>query len=172
MEKTFDQMNATEKTKHLGFRSYSQREIKERERAFKERASDLTIFFLKALLDQEGVMIANTLSDQEKEKFYTVAVNKTYDYALSKGYSLYNLESVVKTLQDLAVYSERMANYAQGEYFKLSYALTGENKFEYVSMQKLEDIRKVASEVFPKGEILEDEEPVDSEAKDEVTPTV
>ena len=155
-QKTFDQMNATEKTKFLGFRSYSQKETKEREKAFKKRSSDLTIYFLKELLDQEDLMISRDLSDQDKEKFYAKAVNKTYDYALQNDYCLYDLESVVKSIQDLAVFSERMANFANGEYYKLSYALTGENKFEYASMRKLMDITKVAMEVFPKAEIIED----------------
>jgi len=168
-QKPFDQMNATEKTKFLGFRSYSQRETKERERMFKEKASELTVFFLKTLLEKEDVKISRDLSDEEKQKNYSDAVNKTYEYALQGNFSLYDLEGVARTIQDLSVFAERMANYAQGEYYKLSYALTGENKFEYVSMKKLMDITKVASDVFPKPSILEDDE-VTEPAKEDVIP--
>lgn len=156
-EKTFDQMNAKEKTKFLGFRSYSQRETKEREKLFKQKCSDLTIYFLKTLLEQPELVISKDLSEQDKEKFYAAAVNKTYDYALQNDYSLYDLESVVRTIQDLSVFAERMANFANGEYYKLSYSLTGENKFEYASMKKIADITKVANDVFVKEDPIEDE---------------
>lgn len=156
-EKPFDQMNAGEKTKFLGFRSYSQRETKEREKMFKQRCSELTIHFLKTLLEQPDLMVSKDLGEQDKDKFYSVAVNKTYDYALQNEYSLYDLESVARTLQDLAVYAERMANYANGEYYKLSYALTGENKFEYAPMKKIADITKVANDVFEKETPVEDD---------------
>ena len=77
-------------------------------------------------------MISRDLSEQQKEKFYTKAVNETFDYALNNNYTMYDLESVSRNLQDLGTVTERMANFASGEFFKLAYSLTGENKFEYV----------------------------------------
>lgn len=163
VKKTFDQMNAREKTEFLGFRSYSAREQKERERAFTERGSNLTVFFLKALLSQEDVMVSRDLNEQQKEKFYTKAVNETFDYALNNGYTMYDLESVSRNIQDLGTITERMANFASGEFFKLAYSLTGENKFEYVPLKKIIDLTKVAKDVFPKDAIVD--EPVDSEVQ-------
>ena len=164
VKKTFDQMNAREKTEFLGFRSYSPREQKEREKNFTSRGSELTVLFLKTLLDQEDLMISRDLTDQQKEKYYTEAINKTFDYALNNGYSMYDLESVVRNIQDLGTVTERMSNFASGEFFKLAYSLTGENKFEYVPLKKIIDLTKVAKEVFPKDTIIDDE-PVDNEIK-------
>ena len=63
-QKPFDQMNAREKTEFLGFRSYSEREQREREKMFTQRASELTVYFLKTLLSQEELMISRDLSDR------------------------------------------------------------------------------------------------------------
>ena len=169
-------MNAREKTEFLGFRSYSPREQKEREREFTQRGSELVIFFLKKLFEQEEIMISRDLSEQQKEKFYTKAVNETFDYALNNNYTMYDLESVSRNLQDLGTVTERMANFASGEFFKLAYSLTGENKFEYVPLKKIMDITKVAKEVFPKDAIVDDVEEslktVDSTELDKLNPAV
>lgn len=173
VKKEFSQMNAREKTEFLGFRSYSEREQKEREKAFTSRASELTVFFLKTLLAQEELMISRDLSDQQKEKYYTKAVNDTYEYALNNNFSMYDLESVSRSIQDLGAVTERMANFASGEFFKLSYSLTGENKFEYVPLKKIMDITKVAKDVFPKDAIVDEEiKSVDSDSLDKITPAV
>ena len=155
--KPFDQMNATEKTKVLGFRSYSERELKLREKKFAKDGSDLTVFFLRKLLSNPDVAVDRTMNDVDKQKMYQDAINDTYNYAFENGYSLTNVEAVARNIQDLGAIAERMANFANGEYLKLSYALTGENKFEMAPLSKIESLRKVASEVFPKEEIVEDE---------------
>lgn len=169
-------MNAREKTEFLGFRSYSEREQREREKNFTTRASELTVFFLKTLLAQEEVMISRDLTDQQKEKYYTKAVNDTYDYALNNNFTMYDLESVSRSIQDLGATAERMANFASGEFFKLAYSLTGENKFEYVPLKKIMDITKVSKEVFPKDaipdDIVEELKTVDSTELDKLNPAV
>jgi hypothetical protein len=161
--KPFDQMNAREKTEFLGFRSYSPREQKEREKNFINKGSELTVLFLKTLLEQPELLISRDLTDQQKEKYYIEAVNNTFDYALNNGFSMYDLESVSRSIQDLGAVTERMANFASGEFFKLAYSLTGENKFEYVPLKKIMDLTRVAKDVFPKDAIVD--EPVDSEVK-------
>lgn len=158
-------MNAREKTKVLGFRSYSKREQKERERAMTDRASTLTVYMLQRLLAQEGVRVSRDLSDQEKDKFYTTPINETYDYAYNNGYSLYDLESVMRGIQDFATHLERMANFANGEMWKLSFAMTGENKFEYVPLKKISDLTTALKETFKH----EDEAPEESD-EPEATP--
>lgn len=168
-EKTFDQMNATERTKFLGFRSYSEKEKKQREREFKKRGSDLTIKFLQTLMAQENLVISRDMSPQEKEAMYKKTVTDTYDYAFENGYSTYDLESVARNLQDLAVISERMANYANGEHVKLAYALTGENKFEYVPVKTMTNLTQTALDVFPRETIIEDDE-ITEPAKEDVIP--
>jgi hypothetical protein len=175
-QKTFDQMNAREKTEFLGFRSYSEREQKIREKMFTQRGSDLTIHFLKTLLAQEELMIARDLSEQQREKYYVEIINNMYDYAVNNDYTMYDLESVARNLQDLGTQAERMLNFAVGEPWKLSYALTGENKLEYVPLKKIMDLTKVAKDVFPKDAIVDDvvEElkTVDSAELDKLNPTV
>lgn len=169
-------MNAREKTEFLGFRSYSEREQREREKIFTQKASELTIYFLKTLLAQEELMISRDLTEKQKEQYYTKAVNETFDYALNNGFTMYDLESVSRGIQDLGAVTERMANFASGEFFKLAYSLTGENKFEYVPLKRIMDITKVAKDVFPKDAIVDDvvEElkTVDSAELDKLNPIV
>lgn len=176
MEKTFDQMNATERTKFLGFRSYSEKEKKLRQKEFIKKGSELTVMFLKAILAKENVVISRDMSDQEKDAMYKDVINETYDFAFNNGYTTYDLESVTRNLQDLAVMTERMANFANGEHAKLSFALTGENKFEFAPMKTMANITKTALEVFPREEIVEDDEitePAQEDiAKEETNPQV
>lgn len=166
-------MNAREKTEYLGFRSYSERENKEREKMFTRKMSELTVFFLQSLLNQEELMIARDLTDIQKEKYYSKAINETYDYALKNDYSLYDLEAVARTLQDLGTMAERMSNFASGEFFKLTYALTGENKFEMVSLKKIADITASAKAVFKHEEAPEEDGTVlEQPVEDTPAPTV
>jgi len=168
-EKTFDQMNATERTKLLGFRSYSEKEKKQRQKDFQRRGSELTLKFLHELMLNENLVISRDLSDAEKEATYMTALNTTYDFAFKNDYTTYDLESVTRNLQDLAVMTERMANYANGEHAKLSFALTGENKFEYASIKKMANITQTALDVFPREEIIEDDEITEPAAEDIAT---
>ena len=169
-EKTFDQMNATEKTAFLGFRSYSQKEQKIREKETIKRGSELTVVFLQELLKKEDVVISKYLTEEQREANYKTAINTVYDYAFNNGYSLSDLESVEKNLVDLAIFTQRLSNYASGEYFKLAYAITGENKFEYASLKKIADITAVAKDTFPKDAIIEDD--VEEVKVDEAKPVV
>jgi len=175
-QKPFDQMNAREKTEFLGFRSYSEREQKEREKMFTQRGSELTVLFLKKLLEQEDIMISRDLTEQQTEKYYVATINNLYDYAVNNGYTMYDLESVARNLQDLGTHAEHMLNFAVGEPWKLSYALTGENKLEYVPLKRIMDITKVAKDVFPKDAIVDDAveelKTVDSTELDKLNPVV
>lgn len=157
MEKTFDQMNATEKTAFLGFRSYSQKEQKQRERDAIRRGSELTIKFMTDLLAVPDLVVSKYSNEETKEKNYKEVITGLYNFAFNNGYSLSDLESVEHNLMDLAIFSQRLTNYANGEYFKLAYSITGENKFEYASLKKLANITEVARDVFPKDAIVEDE---------------
>ena len=94
-EKKFDQMNATEKTAFLGFRSYSQKEQKQRERDAIRRGSELTIKFMTDLLAVPDLVVSKYSNEDTKEKNYKEVINILYNFAFNNGYRDHGYSSII-----------------------------------------------------------------------------
>ncbi len=167
-------MNASEKTKFIGFKVFSDREAKDREKKAVARRSDATKQFLTDLLANPNVAFGAKMSEQELEVVYKDVLNNFYDNAVKGGISTKDLEEVMNNIIAIAYMFKRVLLEPQTESMRLTYALTGENSIADVPIREVIAITKIAAEMRPVEPTEYDNEPsqgdtVDQGIKDVVT---
>lgn len=157
--KPFAKMNAREKTAHLGFKIFSDRELKDRQAKAVTRRVEGLKKFLQDLIVQPHFTIGKHLSEKEMEAVFSDPVNAFYDHAIEAGLTANDLESIKESIIHIAFMFSRTSNESSAEARRLVYSVTGEND---IAELPLKDVIRMAT-VFKEGkpEVADqyDEEP-------------
>lgn len=163
----YEAMNATEKTKFIGFKIFSDREMKDRTKKADKRRSDATKKFLTDLLANPNVAFGAKMSEAEIEVVYKDVINNFYDQGVKDGLSTKDFEEVMNNLIAIAYVFKRVLNEPQTESMRLTFALTGENSIGDVPVREILAITKIASEMRPVEPSEYDNEPSQGQMTDE-----
>ncbi len=163
----YEAMNASEKTKYIGFKVFSDREMKDRTKKADARRSDATKKFLTDLLANPNVAFGSKMSEQEIEVVYKDVLNNFYDQAVKDGITTKDLEEVMNNLIAIAYVFKRVLLEPQTESMRLTFALTGENSIGDVPIREVIAISKVAAEMRPIQPSEYDGEPSQGQMADE-----
>lgn len=160
-------MNASEKTKFIGFKVFSDREMKDRTKKADKRRSDATKQFLTDLLANPNVAFGSKMSESEIEVVYKDVLNNFYDNAVKGGISTKDLEEVMNNIIAIAYVFKRVLLEPQTESMRLTFALTGENSIGDVPIKEVIAISKIAAEMRPIEPSEYDGEPSQGQVADE-----
>ena len=163
----YEAMNAKEKTAYIGFKVFSDREIKDRTKAAEKRRHELTAKFLTMLLANPDAKFCKELKDSEHEAMYKNVLNTFYDEAVKEGYTTKDLEEVMNIIISLAYEYKRVLLEPQTESMRLTFALTGENSIGDVPLREVIAITKIAKDIKPVEASEYDNEPSQGQMTDE-----
>jgi hypothetical protein len=163
----YDAMNASEKTKYIGFKIFSDRELKDRQKKAIARRTAATKKFLEMVLSNPELELGSHLDGQKLEAMYKDAINNFFDQGVHEGLTTNDLEGVMNNIISIAYMFKRTMNEAATEAMRLNYALTGENAIADVPLKEIMQITKVAAEMRPPAPSEYDDEPSLGQTADE-----
>lgn len=163
----YEAMNASEKTRYIGFKIYSDRELKDRQKKAIVRRTAATKKFLEKVLSNPELELGSHLDGNKLEAMYKDAINSFYDEGVHDGLTTNDLEGVMNNIISIAYMFKRTMNEAATEAMRLTYALTGENAVADVPLKEVLQITKIASEMRPPVPSEYDNEPSLSQTPDE-----
>jgi hypothetical protein len=167
-DKPYSAMNAREKTEYIGFKCYSERELKDRTTKATARRTEAVKRFLTALVTNPAFIIGKGVTEKELEPAFKEAINYSYDEGVKLGLTTNDLEAVEEGIIQIAYMFRRTRNEANTEIMRLGYALTGENNLGDVPLKDVIALSKVAKDLRPKVASEYDEEPSLSQSTGEV----
>lgn len=163
----YEAMNASEKTKYIGFKIFSDRELKDRQKKAIARRTAATKKFLEKVLANPDLELGSHLDGNKLEAMYKDAINTFFDEGVQEGLTTNDLEGVMNNIISIAYMFKRTMNEAATEAMRLNYALTGENHVADVPLKEVMAITKLASEMRPKAPTEYDDEPSLGQTADE-----
>jgi len=172
-EKKYSEMNATEKTAYMGFKHFSDRELKDRQAKAVERRVAGFRKFMGDLVALPHLELGKHMDEKALGTVFQKPINDFYDYATKSGLTPSDLEATVDNIIQCAFMIKRAVNNATSEQMSLTYALTGENNMADLPLKDIANLTEVAKDVFKHAEKNASNEyasePSLSSAVDEVT---
>lgn len=160
-------MNASEKTAFIGFKIFSERELKERQaKAVTRRVAGFKKF-MGDLLATPNLELGKHMDEKALEAVFRDNVNNFYDYALNEGLTSADLEGIMDDIIQVAFMFKRTMNEASTEVTRLNYALTGENQLTDVPLKDVIKTAQLLKETRPAKPSEYDDEPSLGQSVDE-----
>jgi len=167
--KPYSAMNAKEKTEYLGFKMFSDRELKDRQKAAVSRRTEGVKKFVGDVLSSPQLELGKHMDEAGLEPIFKDAVNNFYTYAVQNNLSIGDLDAIFDDIVQIAYMFARVKNEASSEVMRLSYALTGENALVDVPLNSILKITETVKSVAPRNTTTEyDNEPSLSQTEDTV----
>lgn len=163
----YEAMNASEKTKYIGFKIFSDRELKDRQKAAVARRTEGFKVFMQSVLAQPELELGKHLDEKGLEKSFREPVNNFYQYAVDNGLSRADLEGIMDDIIQCAFMFKRTMNEADTDIMRLSFAFTGENATADVPLKKVMQLTEVMKEANPLKPTEYDGEPSLGQSVDE-----
>ena len=146
-KKSYNSMNASEKTAYLGVKIFSDREIAARQRDAMARRVPAGKKLLEAIIANPNFTFGKHLSEQQLEPAFKDAINEWYDWALKEaGLTPADLTSVIDGIIQIAYMLKRTENEANLEVQRFNFAVTGENELGNVPLRDMAKIAQLFNE--------------------------
>lgn len=155
----YEAMNASEKTKYIGFKIFSDRELKDRQKVAVARRQTAVVVFLTSLIGNPDFAVGKHLTDEQLDKSFREPINNFYQYAIDNSLSRADLEAIMDDIIQIAYMFKRTHNEADTDLMRLSFALTGENNLADVTMKEVMQLTEVMKELKPLKPTEYDAEP-------------
>lgn len=156
--KEYQKMNASEKTKYLGFKHFSDSELKAREKASEVRRVALFQQILEVFVAVPNKRVGRNVSEQELQAIYADPINNFYQWAVDNGYTGKDLKATVDNVIMISALLNRAFNQSVIEETCFHYAFTGENDLGDVPIKDLMNLAKMGMETRPDEPVIIDEE--------------
>lgn len=151
--KAYSAMNATEKTKYIGFKIFSERELNDRQKKAVTRRVSGFRKFMGDIVALPHLELGKHMDENALGKVFQEPINNFYDYATKSGLSPNDLEAIMDDIIQCAFMFKRTMNEASTEQMRFTYAFTGENQLGDVSLKDLATFTAAAKENFKRDEL-------------------
>lgn len=156
-QKSYNNMNASEKTRALGFKHYSERELNERAKASEARGTELFKELFKRILAIPELRLSKHLSEKDQETIFASPINDFYQFVTENGYTANDLKNLTENIIAFAYVVKRMENQHNVEATRFNYGFTGENDLGDVAISRLIKLSEAALSTRPDEPVVEDE---------------
>lgn len=156
-KKPYSAMNASEKTKHLGFKHFSDKELNQRQKDAEARRIVLFRKILGDFLALPTLRLGKHVTEEQFKEVYQDTINNFYQWAIDEGYTGNDLKATVDNIIMISAFVNRAVNQINVEETCFNYAFTGENNLSDLPLKKLIAMSAMGMETRPDEPVIEDE---------------
>jgi hypothetical protein len=156
--KEYQNMNASEKTKFMGFKHYSEKELNQLQLDNEKRRVSLFRHLLEELLAIKNLRLGKHLSDVELSDTFSKMINDFYYWTVDNGYTGEDLKSVVDNLVWIQQLVERSHRQVGIEETKFNYAITGENDLGNLPIKQLMALAELGMGTRPDEPVVDEDQ--------------